>query len=236
MPAVASKLGSLIQSKVDRNIRAVAGGRGPLRQRNPKYYKQMCSAIARGIVQGAPIILLATRDRGQGGTPPIPGFGTGVGIKVDAKWFAEELYRQLRSKTIATFRRTAHAPFPPPKGNSGEYLYAMCKGIADSVAEHYSTAWILSSSHPMVYAGTGTISAGGFSGVPAAKVSSIMRKAFPLGRGRYWPQMCQVIGKVYAEAIHRHSTGRVSIVGVCVPGPSQVCFIGRSGQGSGAAT
>lgn len=234
MPAIAGVLGSMIQQKVDANIRA-AFGHGPMQMPNPSFFVMMCKADGTGIVNGAPSIPFKTTDTGNAGTPPIPGAGTGTGIKVDADWFEKELYTRIRAKAIAKYGRTSHEAYPPPKGTSGEYLQAICKGITMAVKEHFATAWILTSVHPIVYAGTGKINQGDFLVVPGAAVGGLIYSSAPPLRGEFWTTMAQVTGEVYAEAIMRHSTSQVSITGVCVPGPTQLCNLPIPGTGTGTA-
>lgn len=234
MPAVGPALGALIMNKVDANMKAIAGF-SPLSQKNPSYFIAKCMAIGNGIALGAPTISFVTKDTGQAGAPPIPGTGTGVGIIVDSDWYTKELYTRLRASAIEDFGSTTHGPYPPPPDDSGKYLEAMCKGISEAVKQHFATAWILTSAHPIVYAGIGNIGNGDFAGVVPTKISTLIQTQAPQLRGRFWPKFCKIVGEVHSQAIMQHSTSKVTIVGVCVPSPGQVCGLPIPGTGTGVA-
>lgn len=159
MPAIGPALGALIMNKVDQNMKKISG-HSPLSQKNPSFFIAKCMAIGNGIATGVPVISFITKDSGQSGVPPIPGTGTGIGIKVDSDWYTKELYTKLRKTVLEKYGYTSHDPYPPSDDNSGKYLEAMCKGIAEAVKEHYATAWVLTSAHPLVYMGTGLIGNG----------------------------------------------------------------------------
>jgi hypothetical protein len=188
------------------------------------------------MASGSPLINFTTADSGSAGAPLVTGTGTGIGIIVDAAFFKQDLYTRARAAIIARFGTTRHDPYPPGLHNSGELLLALCKGIADSVATHFTTAWTLNSTHPQIYVGTGLINNGHFSGLSAGTIAPLIQAAAPSFIGVYWPDLCQAIAESYVETIHNHSTGTVTITGTCVPGPSQVCGIGSSGTGTGVAT
>jgi hypothetical protein len=234
MPAVGPALAALVQTKMDTYMSAVSG-HSPLAQSNPSYFIAMCTAIGTGIATGSPVISFTTSDSGVTSAPPIPGAGTGVGIVVDDAFFKEQIYTNLRNNVIAQFGSTSHDAYPPGSGNSGEFVAAMAQAIAEAVKEHYQTAWTLTSSHPTIYAGSGTIGEGSFSGLVPAAVASAIQSAAPTLAGPFWPQTCQAIAQAYVDTIHTKSTGTVSIIGVCVPSPSQVCGLPGSGSGSGVA-
>jgi hypothetical protein len=220
-----------------------ASGRSPLAQDDPSYFIAMCTAIGTGIATGSPTISFTTSDSGfKGGPPPlavppsIPGTGSGVGITVDDSFFKEKIYTVLRNNIISEFGETSHDPYPPSGSNSGKFLLAIAKAVSESVKEHFLTAWTLTSSHPMIYSGTGTIGNGNFSGLVPNAVSSAMQSAAPTLQGPFWPKVCQGIAQAYVDTIHTKSTGTVTIIGVCVPNASLVCNIPGTGSGSGAAS
>lgn len=192
-------------------------------------------AIGNGIATGVPVISFITKDSGQSGVPPIPGTGTGIGIKVDSDWYTKELYTKLRKTVLEKYGYTSHDPYPPSDDNSGKYLEAMCKGIAEAVKEHYATAWVLTSAHPLVYMGTGLIGNGDLTGVSPSAISPLIQSAAPQFKGEFWPIFCKTVAEVHAEAITKHSTAEVTIIGICIPSPGQVCGLPISGSGSGVA-
>lgn len=240
MSSIDATLTDLIKAKVHDNMVAIGGYGGPLAQKNPMYFIQFCHAIAKGISDGSKVINFTTKDTGQGGIPPVPGVGVGVGIKVDKLWFDEHLYTEMRKEAIAMFGSTSHDTYPPAKGNTGEYLHAISKGVADSIAEHFLTAYNLTSAHVLVYSGVGLITEGAYSGLVPSDIEGLIKAAGPLLKGRFWPTLVRAVSKVYVEAIHMHSTGKVAITGVCIPmtppaGPLQVCGIPMVGVGAGTA-
>lgn len=235
MPAVGSILATLIETNVDSRMAAIAGHH-PLQQKNPMYFIAMCQAIGLGIATGAPIISFTTSDSGFAGIPPVPGIGSGIGITVDPTFFIQDLYTRIRNYVIDDFGRTAHDPYPPRPGNSGQYLLALCEGINDSFKSYYPTAWILTSANPDIYMGTATISDGDFFGLVAPAIQSLIIAGAPLLLGKFWPRLAQAISESYVALIEQHSTGTLTITGVCIPSQSQVCDIGSStGSGTGTA-
>lgn len=240
MSSVTATLSKLIQDKINANMKAIGGYDGPLSQKNPSYFIAFCNAIATGISDGSKVINFTTADAGFGGLPSVPGVSAGVGIKVDKAWFDEFLYTEMRKQSAAQFGSTLHGPYSPPKGDTGEYLHAVTKGVADSVAEHFLTAYNLTGAHPLVYAGTGLINEGHFFGLDPDKIAGLMFAAAPQLRGLFWPTITKAIAKIYVQTIHQHSTAKVIIAGVCVPmtppaGPLQVCAINMVGVGTGTA-
>jgi hypothetical protein len=244
MPAQPAVLAELCKTKMHNEILAVYQQRhpdtdkyhGPLNQRNPMYFIQFANAIGQGIAQGTPLVNFTTLDVGVMGTPPVPGTGAGVGIVFDAAFFEQTAYTHIRNAMLATFSKCAHDPYPPRLENSGMYLKAMCKAVGESIAEHYKTAWILTSAHPLIYVGTGKINNGMFSGIQQDLVyQSILSLGF-LMRGQAWPIICQEIAKAYKLTIETKSTGQVTIVGVCIPSIYQLCMINSTGAGTGTAT
>jgi hypothetical protein len=236
MPVIAPVLGQLIQQNVNRRMRQMADYSGPLAQKNPAYFIMMCNAIATGIQLGAPVIAFTTTDSGVTSAPPVPGVGTGVGIKVDAEKFAERLYTLVRSKMKARFGDTSLEPWRPPADGAGRFTEALCRGIAESVQRHFATCWILTSAHPIIYMGSGKITKGKFRGVAGAAVAAAIQSAAPLlSKGPAWPIFCQAVGEAYQATIQQDATGEVRIFGVCVPSITQVCAIPASGSGAGTA-
>lgn len=228
-------LAALVQTNVDVRMASIRGFH-PLSQRNPSYFIEFCQAIGLGILQGAPSVTFTTSDSGFMGIPPIPGVGTGVGIVTDPTFFIEDLYTRIRNYVIQDFGRTLHEPYPPSVGGSGKYLLALCEGIDDSFKSYYPTAWTLVSAHPMIYAGVGSVNNGHFSGLSAPAIQADIIANAPRLLGRFWPRIAQAVSESYVELIEQHSTGTVTIVGMCVPSPSQVCSIPSVGVGTGIAT
>lgn len=237
MSSQTAVLSKLIQDKINVNMKGVSNYSGPLGQKNPKYFIAFCTAIATGISDGSKVINFTSADAGFGGLPPKPGASTGIGIKVDKAWFDEQLYTEMRNQSATQFGSTLHSPYVPPKGDTGEYLHAITKGVSDSVAEHFLTAYNLAGVHPLVYAGTGLINEGHFSGLDPGNISALMIAAAPQLKGVFWPTITKAIAKIYVQVIHQHSTAKVIIAGVCVPKPTppQVCGINMVGVGTGTA-
>lgn len=236
MPASPSALAALVQSNVDTRMKAVAGY-SPLQQKNPSYYIQFAQAIGMGLILGGPVIAFTTSDVGFTAAPPIPGVGSGVGIVTDPTFFVQDLYTRARNYIIADFGTTLHDPYPPTAGNSGEYLLALCNGINDSFLSYYPTAWTLTSAHPLIYAGTGTISDGSFSGLVAPTIQSQIVSGAPNFTGKFWPRLAQAVSESYVALIEQNSTGTVTIVGICIPAPPvQLCNIPSTGAGTGTAS
>ena len=235
MPVSPAALAALVQTSVNSRMSAVSGY-APLAQKNPAYFIQMCTAIGSGIILGSPVIGFTTSDIGFSGTPPIPGVGSGVGIVTDPTFLIEDLYTRIREYVISQFGKTSHDPYPPGPTNSGQYLKALCEGINDAILAYYPTAWTLVSAHPLVYAGSGSIAAGNFTGVVPTAIQSQIISLSPTLQGSFWPKLAQAIGESYSALIEQHSTGTVTIVGVCVPSLAQVCNLPGAGAGTGTAT
>ena len=235
MPLIPSALVALIQTEVNAKMTAIAG-HSPLAGANPSYFIAMCTGIGTGIALGGPTIMFTSNDNGLMGTPPVAGTGAGVGIVVDDAFFAEEIYDTIGTLITAQFGRTLNAPYPPGPGQAGLYTAALCQGIASAVATYFSTAWILTSTDPTIYMGTGTISDGQFSGLVASAIQSAIIAASPVLVGPAWPTIAQAIAESYVATIENHSTGTLTITGTCVPGLTQVCALGPvSGSGTGVA-
>lgn len=236
MPPSGSTLAGLIQSNVDSRMAAIRGYH-PLSQKTPRYFIEFCHAIGMGIIDGGPTINFITNDTGLAGLPLVAGVGAGIGIITDPNWFVQDLYTRVRQYVLDDFGRTAHDPYPPRPGSSGEYLLALCKGINDSFLSYYPTAWTLTSAHPQIYQGIGLITDGQFSGLSASTIQSDIISGAPDFRGRFWPRLAQAVSESYVGLIEQHSTGTVTITGTCIPVPlAQVCNIMNStGNGSGIA-
>lgn len=237
MASKTAVLSKLIQDKVHVYMQGCYDYGGPLSAKNPSYYIEFCTAVATGISDGSKVINFVTSDAGVGGAPPVPGTGTGIGVFVDKAWFHENLYTEILAKIKSTFGRTLHDPFPPGPENSGRFLDALCKGISDSVEEHFKTAYTLTSAHPLVYMGAGLINEGMYSGLQPNNIASLIKAAGPRLKGKFFPIMIQAVAEVYVKLIHEHSTGKVVISGVCVPSPTppQACGINMVGAGTGTA-
>ncbi len=234
MPVVGSVLANLIQTNVDSRMAAIAG-RHPLAQENPAFYIEMCQAIGLGIALGAPTVEFTSSDVGFTAAPPIPGVGAGVGIVTDPTFFIEDLYTRTRNYVIADFGSTKHDPYPPEPGNSGEYLKALCEGINDSFLSYYPTAWILTSVDPLIYAGSGTINNGDFTGLVAPTIQTQIMSGAPNFLGKFWPRLAQAISESYVALIEQNSTGTLTITGICVTSPAQICNLPGVGTGTGTA-
>lgn len=235
MPLVGPVLGQLIQMKVDARMQQQADYDGPLAAQNPSYFITMCNAVGIGIALGIPVVMFTTVDAGQAGTPPIPGVGAGVGITMDPEYMAEQLYTKIKDKVTAAYGQTMSEDWPVPPGGQGRFAEALARGISDAVKEHFSKAWILTSAHPIVYAGSGVIGPGKFTGVQAQLIKSQILGAAPILSKGAWPMICEAIGEAVAETVLNKATGKVTISGVCVPGPSQICGLPLPGAGSGVA-
>jgi hypothetical protein len=235
MPPNGLTLGGIIQTNVNANMGAISG-HFPLSQSNPSYFIELCNSIGQGIISGGPSINFTTNDTGLQGSPLVQGTGTGIGIIVDASFIKPNLYTRIRNYVIADFGRTQHSVFPPPVGNSGQYLEALCNGIADSIASYYTTAWSLNSTHPQIYSGTGLIVDGNFSGIFATTIQGSIQSFATNLVGPFWPRLAQAISEIYVEAIENHSTGTVTITGSCNPSITQICGINATGNGTGVAS
>jgi hypothetical protein len=236
MPAVPTVLGELVKQKVREKFYAF--GTDPLAQRLNRYYINFTEAIGQGIAAGTPSVQFTTADTGFKGLPPVPGAGTGIGMQVDTLYMTEKIYTEIRNAVLKRWR-TNHDVWPPRENNSGRYLRALSEGIAEAVQEHYNTCWILTSVHPIIYAGTGVINpamGSNFSGIADSAVASQIQAFGTLMRGPFWPDLCQAIAKGYQDGIHNKTLGQVTIIGVCVITESQLCNIPGVGVGTGVAS
>jgi hypothetical protein len=229
MPVIPPALLSLVKANIASAFRAA----NPKCNPTSAEFLQFCQAIAFGLAAGSPTIAFTTVDQGGWGglivpVPiPAPGVGTGVGIIVDAADMDKRIYTAIYEKVKAKIPNSTHEPYPPSDKNTGKFLQAISKGVADAVKTHFATCWILTSVHPMVSLGTGKVQPGNFMGlVPAAVKSQIMGLA-PGMAGEMWPDFAEGIAKGYCESIMQKATATVTITGVAGP-PS-------SGTGTGAA-
>jgi hypothetical protein len=235
MAAVKETLSKLMQEKIHTNMKEFGGYGGPLSQKNPKYFILLCDAISTGIADGSKVINFTSADKGVGGAPAVPGIGSGVGVKVNDAWFDENLYNELRQQIQTRFGSTNHGPYKPSKGDTGLYLYAITKGVAESVKEHFATAYNLIGAHQLVTIGAGSINNGMYSGLVDSNIESLILAAGSAMRGPFWPVLVKSIAKIYVQAIHEHSTGKLVIAGLCIPSISQVCGVNMVGIGTGTA-
>ena len=235
MSVSGSALAALIQRDVDSRM-ALIQGYHPLQQRNPFYYIQFTQAIGNGLISGGPTISFTTSDTGSSGSPAVAGTGAGIGIVTDSTFFIQDLYTRVRNYVLQDFGQTLHDSYPPSPGNSGQYLLALCQGINDALLAYFPTAWTLTSTHPTIYAGTGTIGIGHFSGLSTSAIQAAIISDAPSLMGKFWPRLAQAIAESYVALIELHSTGTVTITGTCIPSDSQVCGIGSTGTGSGTAS
>lgn len=236
MPIVAEILTELMKTKINNSMAEFGKYPGPLAQKNPSYFISMCSGISKGIADGTKSINFITKDKGISGVPFVGASGVGIGITVDSNYLSSAIYTGLRDMSIAEFGSTSHDPYPPRITNSGNYLMALSKGIADSVKEHFSIAITLNSTHTTVYFGKGEVILGAFYGLNAEAIKSLIISATPNMKGSFWPKIADVVSKAYVDSIHNHSSGLVIINGVCVPNVTQTCGIPFVGAGIGIAS
>jgi hypothetical protein len=233
----------MIQTEVDGLMAAIQGtskikfqGVHPLLQKNPAYYIQFCNAIGQGLINGGPVIEFTTNDTGLSASPLIPGTGLGIGIFIDKDFFRENAYTNARNAIIERFQRTYNDPYPPGPDNTGQFLDAICNGVATSVHDYYTTAWTLNSVHPQIYQGTGLITDGQFSGISSGAIASSIQSYLSGFQGEFYPELIQAIADAYVLTITTMATGTVTITGTCVPSISQVCAIPSTGHGTGVAS
>lgn len=236
MPVSPAALAALVQTNVNSRMGAV-GGYFPMNGKITSYFIEFCQAIGKGIILGGPSIAFTTSDTGFTGTPLVAGAGVGIGITVDPTFLAQDLYTRIKNYVTADYGRTLSEPYPPSEGGYGQYTLALCQGINDALLAYYPISWALVSAHPQIYAGSGTIADGQFTGLVAPTIKTAILTAAPsfLQEG-FWPRLAQAVSESYVALIEQHSTGTVTITGACAPGPSQVCSIPGTGAGSGVAT
>lgn len=236
MPVSPSAFAALVQTNVNSRMGAIAG-HFPMNGKITSYFTEFCQAIGKGIILGGPTIAFTTSDVGFTGTPPIPGAGVGIGIVVDPTFLLQDLYTRIKNYVTADYGRTLSEPYPPSVDGYGQYTLALCQGINDALQTYYPISWALASAHPLVYAGSGTIANGQFTGLMAPAIKAAILTAAPtFMQIGFWPRLAQAVSESYVALIEQHSTGTVTIAGVCVPGPSQICNVPGSGAGSGIAT
>ncbi|NBO99755.1 MAG: hypothetical protein EBU90_06465 [Proteobacteria bacterium] len=226
MPVVGPKLGILIKEKMIKNISELSG-RSPAEQPNPQYFINFCVALGNGIATGTKSIVFTTIDSGLANPLAGPGVGVGKGIQFNSEHMVKTAYERLRSEVINMFGKTNHAPYPPPKNNSGEYLVAILKAVADSIKEVYEADLILTSTHFPVVVGSGIAKEGNFSGIQSSLIKNSIISTTGAFRGSFWPKFIDIITESYIDTVHNHSTAKVVISGAGVS-PS-------TGFGSGVA-
>lgn len=226
MPVIGPKLGLLIKTKMIKNISELSG-RSPESQPDPKYFINFCIGLGNGIATGTKSIIFTTTDSGLANPLGGAGIGIGKGIKFDSEYMVKTAYERLRTEVINMFGETSHMPYPPSKENSGIYLVATLKAIAESIKEVYESDLILTSTHFPVILGSGTVKKGNFSGlIPAAIKGGIISSTGAL-KGSFWPKFIDIITESYIDTVHNQSTAFVVISGAGIS-PS-------SGFGSGVA-
>lgn len=234
MPILPAALGSLITQNVAANFTALSGT-NPLNQKTPAYFTEFCTAFAKGLATGIPTISFDTLDTGFKGVPAKPGVGTGTGIIVDLDDMDRTIYTEVRNQVIATYGETTHHPYPPNSTNSGTYLRALSKGIAASLKTHFATAWTLASTHPQIYAGSGSL-LGKIKNISASNIQAATLAQSPSLKGAFWPKMALAVATGIKTSLETKATGTVTIVGICAPSAKQLCAIPGTGLGSGIAT
>ena len=237
MAASPSILSALIQARMASNFEAVLDY-NPLNGHDTSYFQEFCTAFGSGIATGTITVPFVTADTGLKGIPFVAGVGTGIGIIVDEAFFKETIYTNVRNAILAQFGRTNNIPFPPTTKFNGLVLQAMAEAISHSVKTHFATVWTLTSTHPMIYSGTGLIENGDYSGISSSLVNSQIqvfgpRLSIP---GSVFPNMSLAVAQAYKTTIETMSTGTVTITGTCSPSVSQVCAVPSTGTGSGVAT
>mgnify|MGYP003330554866 CR=1 FL=1 len=212
MPVIGPKLGELIRVKMIQNISALSG-KSPEDQPRPEYFNSFCIGLGNGIAKETKMIVFKTVDSGLinplGGT----GVGTGKGIKFNSEYMVKTAYEKIRAEVIEMFGKTVHAPYPPPKNNSGEYLVAILKAIADSIKEVYETDLILTSVHYPVCTGFGFVREGNFSGLVSQNIKMSIISIIPAFNGQFWPNFAGILAESYVDTVHNHSTAEVKIIG-----------------------
>lgn len=197
MPLSGSSLSDLMKGHVDQNIKSIDGP-GPLGQSDPSYFEQMMEAIGKGTVEGTSGILtfVATNPPPPVPTPPY----SAQGLIFDAAYFEKTLYNKLRTLSLSISGSTLHDPYPPSKGNSGEFLKAMCAGLATALKVHFLNAPELVS--PQTSPSSSKIDKGQFSGlIPAVISQNIISKASNLN-GVFFPQFSLAYASVYTITVH----------------------------------
>lgn len=212
MPIIGVKLGTLIKNKMIKNISELSGV-DPSQQQNPQYFNSFCYGLGNGIALGTKNIVFKTSDKGV--TNPLGGVGAGkgIGIKFDSEYMIKTSYSKIRDEVIKKFGATTHDPYPPNIKNSGEYLLAILKSIAESIKEVYETDLILTSTHFPVMNGVGLIEKGNFSGLIEENIKSLIISSIPAFNGSFWPNFVKIVSESYVDTVHNHSTSKVIITG-----------------------
>ena len=230
MPIISTTLTSLIQNNIDSNMRTI--GQSPLSMKDPSFYKAMCEAFGSGLTQSTPVIQVQTLDIGSMGAPPVPGFGSGIGIEIDTDVLAKSTYEYAVKDII----NTGHSlSYPVPNSDTGAFLAAISKGLADAIGNHFLSCWTIVTSHPIVYSGSGKILPGMMSGVQQDLVKQCIMNIAPQMKGDFWPRLINAFSKAYVEAIHLKAKGKVNINGICIPAPGVLCGLPSTGAGQGTA-
>lgn len=215
MPVIGQKLGALIKQKMIINISALSG-KSPENQTNPQYFINFCTGLGNGIAAGTKSISYTTIDIGLANPLAGPGVGSGKGIIFDSEYMVKTAYEKIRSEVINMFGESRHSPYPPPKDDSGEYLVAILKAIADSIKEVYEKDLILTSTHFPVITGSGTVKKGNFNGLTPGIIISSMTAGTPILKGAFWPKFITIITESYIDTVHNQSTANVVIAGAGV--------------------
>jgi len=235
MAAVGSVLSLLIQAKVDAKFQEIPGAVSPLAQTNPNFFIDMCNAIAVGIADTTTVINFVTSDTGLSALPLVPGVGASVGLVVDDVFFTEKMYKEVRVQSVLAFGSTGHPVFPPDPNTS--FLEKLCEGIGEAIKEHFATVYTLTSSHAIIYLGTGNANEGDFSGLVAATTETAIFGAATILVGTFWPKLAKAIGIAYVDTILNHTiSNSITITAVCVPSVSQTCELPDPGVGTGTGT
>ena len=204
-------LSALMKTHVHTKIKTV-GGPGPLGQSNSTYFNQMMEAIGGGTISGTAgtLSFVSSNSPPPVPTPPF----TGLGLIFDADYFEKTLYNKLRTLSLSISGRTLHDPYPPKKGNSGEYLRAICAGLGIAIKKHFASNATLTS--PLTSPSSSKIEKGQFSGLVPDSISQlIMAKASNL-RGQFFPQFSLAYASVYTITVHTKTESKIE--GNWVPG------------------
>lgn len=215
MPVIGAKLGGLIRGKMIKNISELSGV-SPASQANPQYFINFCTGLGNGIATGTKSIIYTTTDVGLANPLAGPGVGTGKGIIFDSDYMVRTAYERIRQEVINMFGESRHSAYPPPKGDSGEYLVAALKAIADSIKEVYQQDLMLTSTHFPVITGSGIIKKGNFSGLTPGIIISSIGAGTPILKGPFWPKFITIITESYIDTVHNQSTANVVIAGAGV--------------------
>jgi hypothetical protein len=193
-----------MQNEVNQRIQGLAGS-GPLAQAKPAYFKEMMTAIGTGTVQGTQgqLTFVSTAP-----PPPVPTPPTvGTGLKFDNEYFAKQLYSKLRTLGQAVSGKTLHDPYPPGKGNSGEFLQAICEGLGVAIKKHYSEAALLTAPQT----GLAPVTISSFSGLVPVSISGLIMGLAPTLKGPFFPQFALAYATVYTITIHTKTQSKSAL-------------------------